>query len=165
MAIEIQRAIAGQYRAGLRMLRQSIERCPDDLWCAVADKHPRTFWRIAYHTVYYTHMYLHPKLEDFVEWERHVAHAPILWDDDEDGVPPDETPYSQADLIDYLDLVDSDLDRLVNQIDFESLNSGFDWYKIPKLDHQLVTLRHLGIHIGQLQELIYARGIELDWMR
>ncbi len=144
------------------MLRQSIERCPDDVWAAGA--HPRTFWRVTYHTLYYTHLYLMPKLEDFKEWDQHQNQAKILWDDDEDGIPPMEVTYTQADMLEYLDQIDGNLAAWLDAIDFDSPESGFYWYKIPKLDHQILNVRHLGVHVGQLQELLYAQDIDLDWV-
>ncbi len=51
-------ALKGQYHAGLRMLRQAIEVCPDDLW--EGGDHPNQFWHVAYHGLFYTHLYLQP---------------------------------------------------------------------------------------------------------
>lgn len=144
------------------MLRQCIEKCPDDLW--QAGEHPRTFWRIAYHAAFYTHFYLSPTMDDFRPWERHQGQAKILWDDDETGLPPREVTYSQSELVGYIDALSARIDELVAANDLSSSESGFDWYPIPKLDHQLVSVRHLGTHVGQLQELLYARGIDLDWV-
>ncbi len=45
-----------QYKASFDMLRQAVERCPDDLW--LEGTHPRNTWRIAYHAANYTHLYL-----------------------------------------------------------------------------------------------------------
>ncbi|MBX7136226.1 MAG: DinB family protein [Fimbriimonadaceae bacterium] len=163
-ASELKRAMKGQYHAGLAMLRQCIERCPDDLWGSVTSEHPRTFWRIAYHTIFYTHLYLMSKYEDFVPWEKDCWHGRVLWDDDEEGMPPVETTYTQAELLEYLDLVDRGVDVWVDAIDYGSTESGFSWYSIPKLDHQILNIRHLGIHTGQLQELLYAKGVDLDWV-
>lgn len=144
------------------MLRQCVENCPDDLW--QAGEHPRTFWRIAYHAAFYTHFYLSPSIDHFRPWDRHEAQAKILWDDDEAGVPPHEVTYSQADLVGYINVISSRIDEMIAANDLASAESGFDWYPIPKLDHQIVSIRHLGTHVGQLQELLYARNIELDWV-
>lgn len=161
--MELKPALIGQYRAGLAMVRQCIEVCPDDVWAA-ANEHPRTFWRIAYHALFYTHFYCMPDHESFTPWDRHVAHGVVLWDDDEDGIPPDETTYSQVDLLGYVDFVSANIGDWVNALDLSSAESGFPWYPIPKLDHQLVNLRHLGIHLGQLQERLFAVGIDTDWV-
>ncbi len=161
--MDVKPALIGQYRAGLAMVRQCVEVCPDEVWSA-ATEHPRTFWRIAYHALFYTHFYCMPDHETFTPWAKHVPHGVILWDDDEDGVPPAETTYSQADLLEYVDFISANIGDWVAALDLESQQSGFPWYKIPKLDHQLVNLRHLGIHLGQLQERLFAVGIDTDWV-
>lgn len=161
MPMEIKRALKGQYRAGLAMLRQCIERCPDDLW--EAGEHPRNFWRIAYHAVFYTHLYLQVNEEAFQPWEKHRKHVPSLWEDHR-GAPPVDPPYSREETLAYLDLVYEQVDEWVDLIDLDAQQSGFDWYPIPKLDHQILNVRHLQGHVGQLQELLYARGVDLDWV-
>lgn len=62
-------ALKGQYHAGLRMLRQAIEVCPDDLW--EGGDHPNQFWHVAYHGLFYTHLYLQPDEAAFTAWEGH----------------------------------------------------------------------------------------------
>lgn len=160
--MDVKAALKGQYKAGLAMLQGCIEACPDDLWSE--GKHPRAFWRIAYHCLFYTHFYLMPDEARFTPWHRHQNQARILWDDDEDGLPPAETTYSRAELLEYLHQVYESVDDWVDALDLDAHESGFPWYPIPKLDHQLVNIRHLGIHVGQLQELLYARDIDVDWV-
>ena len=160
--MEIKRALKGQYKAGLAMLRECIEVCPEDMWSA--GEHPRTFWRIAYHALFYTHLYLMTDEAAFVPWELHQNQAKILWDDDEEGVPPVETTFSQAQMLDYLELVVAGVDGWVDLVDLDSDQAGFSWYSIPKLDHQILNVRHLGVHVGQLSELLMTRGIDTDWI-
>ncbi|MBN8691178.1 MAG: DinB family protein [Armatimonadetes bacterium] len=162
--MELQAALKGQYKAGLAMLRQCVEDCPDDLWALAPSGHPRTFWRIAYHALFYTHLYLMPMKSDFVPWEKHQSQATCLWDDDEEGIPPEETTYSKSEVLSYLDWIVKQVDAWVDALDLASPKSGFSWYRIPKLDHQLVNLRHLGTHTGQLQELLFARGMDSNWI-
>jgi len=163
--MELKGALAGQFRAGLAMLRECVERCPDDLWSAVVDKPPRTFWRIAYHATFYTHFYLAQDHSEFKAWERHVNHAVMTFTEEGEELPPEDTLYSQSDLGEYIDFLSEQLAGIVEELDLESLESGFPWYpNFPKLDHVLLTLRHLGVHVGQLQELLFARGIEPDWV-
>jgi hypothetical protein len=160
--MDVAGALTGQYRAGLTMLRDCIVKCPDDLW--PAGTHPRAFWRIAYHVLFYTHFYAMPDHETFTPWPGHVNHAIVLWEDDRlDGIPPVETTYSQADVLKYLDWVMESIGGWVDALDLDATESGFPWYPIPKLDHQIVNVRHLGTHTGQLQELLMARGIDTDW--
>ena len=62
-------ALKSQYHGVLAMLRQAIERCSDELWANSEYANP--FWRIAYHTLYYTHLYLQPNEASFRPWEHH----------------------------------------------------------------------------------------------
>ena len=161
--MNIQAALKSQYHAGLGMLRQTIERCPGDLW--VAGEHPRNFWRIGYHALFYTDFYLAPNEGSFQRWERHREESQFLtglpWPPHND--PQVVEPYTQRDLIGYLDLIAAKVDVAVDQLDLSSPESGFPWYQIPKLDHQIVNIRHLQQHTGQLAERSYAEGIDLDW--
>ena len=61
--------IAGQYRASLAMLREAITKCPESLW--LAPDYPNTFWHIAYHVLYCTHMYLQNSYQECTRWEKH----------------------------------------------------------------------------------------------
>src|SRR4051812_35346073 len=63
-------ALKEQYHGGLVMLADCVENCPDDLWIAPnpqpqvpGSAEPwggveRSFWRIAFHNAYFTHLYL-----------------------------------------------------------------------------------------------------------
>lgn len=158
--MDLKPALISQYRAGLAMLRQAIERCPAELWTAGA--HPRNFWRIAYHAIFYTHFYAMHGESSFQPWAKHRRHVPSLWAD-QDG-PPVELPYSVAETLEYLDYVDSKIDEWVNELDLSRMETGFDWYPIPKLDHQLMNVRHLQGHVGQISELLMAHGVDVDWI-
>ncbi|MBL8047826.1 MAG: DinB family protein [Chthonomonas sp.] len=154
-------ALAGQFRAQLKMMRQCIELCPDELWAS--GQHPRALWRIVYHALFYTQYYLMPHHEANTPWEKHQNQAVVLWDDDEEGMPPVETTYSREDIIGYLDQIDGQVVSWLDALDLTSPESGFPWYKIPKLDHVLVNLRHLGIHLGQVQQVLFENGHDPDW--
>ncbi|MHB8636531.1 MAG: hypothetical protein ACYC96_08665 [Fimbriimonadaceae bacterium] len=155
--MNIRGALKGQYHAGLKMLRQCVERCPDTVW--VAGEHPRTFWRIAYHGTFFTHLYLQQNEAAFRPWEKAVADADCLWES-----PPVIEAYSKADMLDYIDLVDSQVDATVDALDLETSDSGFPWYpSIDKLGHELMNIRHLQGHVGQLSERLMADGVDTDW--
>lgn len=154
-------ALVGQYRATLAMLRQQIEVCPNDVW--VGGTHPRNFWRIVYHALFYAHLYAMQREEDFVPWTQHREGATSLWDDD---VPPPVViePYSQTELLSYLDHIYENIEPWVDRLDLTTPDPGFYWYKIPKLDHQILSIRHVNGHVGQLSELLMAHEIDTDWV-
>ena len=159
--MDLKRALKGQYHAGLAMLRETIEKCPEDLW--VSGEHPRNPWRIAYHAIFYTHLYLMTSEEAFQPWDKHREHIRKLWIDEEEP-PPVEAPYTKEETLEYLEMVNAAVDGWVDAVDLESTASGFSWYSIPKLDHQLLNVRHLQGHVGQLSELVMATGADLDWV-
>jgi hypothetical protein len=155
---ELRSALVKQYLASLEMLREVVTVCPEELW--VSGVHPRNYWRIVYHALYYTHLYLAPDEKSFVPWENHRDEARILWDK-----PKVETPYSPSELLEYLDLIVKHVPGAVEALDLNKKSSGFAWYpNMGKLDHQLVNLRHLQGHVGQLSDRLMAIGIETDWV-
>jgi hypothetical protein len=163
--MELKRSLAGQFRAGLAMLRECVELCPNDLWSKTLEAPPRNFWRIAYHAAFYTHFYLSPAHDQFTPWPKHVDHAVMTFAEDGEKMPPEGAIYSQTDLLEYIDFISENMDKMLERVDLDGPDSGFPWYpNFPKLDHVLLTLRHLGIHVGQLQELLFERNIDPDWI-
>lgn len=140
------------------MLRETVEICPEELW--KSGEHPRAYWRIAYHATFYTHLYMMQNMESFRKWEKGRDECRSLAEGPE-GVEA----YSKSDILEYVDLLDSHVDAAVDALDLDSSETGFSWYpNMAKLDHQLMNLRHLQGHVGQLSELLMANGIETTWM-
>src|SRR5688572_18507228 len=83
--------LKSQYHAALAMLRETLERCPDDLWTST--EHRNSFWQIAYHTLFFTHLYIQPNEAAFRPWEHHQAAQY------EDGIPDEPDPNSSLPLI------------------------------------------------------------------
>jgi hypothetical protein len=98
--------------------------------------------------------------ESFRKWEkgrdecRSLAQGP-------EGVDA----YSKAEILEYIDLLDAHVDAAVDALDLDAGDTGFSWYtKMTKLDHQLMNLRHLQGHVGQMSEILMANGIETTWI-
>ncbi len=161
--MDVQAALKGQYHAALAMLHQEIERCPEDLW--VSGQHPRNYWRIVYHTLFYTHLYLMPTVDDFVPWRLNRQHSECLYELDEDSneMPPEDPPYSREELLEYCQMVDALVDPGVDRLDLDATTCGIPWYNMSKLEHQMLNIRHAQGHVGQLSELCLAAGVDLDW--
>jgi hypothetical protein len=154
--MDIRSALKGQYHASLAMLRSAIEVCPEAMW--ESGEHPRTFWRLAYHTLFYSHLYLLQSDEGFVPWAKHVKGYENVYDGS-----PDVPPISKEDILEYLSFVDVMVDHQVDTLDLDTLDCGFSWYSVPKLDHQLVNLRHIQEHTGQLRDRLFEAGFDLRW--
>ena len=163
----LRHALKRQYRAGLAMLRDAVERCPDDAW---SDRAPtNAFWQVAYHVLYFTHLYLQPDLEAFRPWPGHqgdVQHEDGIAGpaDPQSPLPLLPLPYGKAQVLAYADHVDALVDG-VDALDLHADSSGFSWYAMGKLEHQLVNLRHLAHHVGQLADRVRAAtGEGVRWV-
>jgi hypothetical protein len=166
--MKLRQALKEQYHAGLAMLAECVEKCPESMW--LEGEHPRTFWRIAFHAAFFTHLYLGQKEEAFQPWpgRREGIHH-RLWEEPA-YVEPYELPegaeiYGRSEILDYLRFVDALVEPTVDHLDLDADETGFSWYKnMSKLSHQLMNLRHIQGHVGQLSELLMARGIDTDWV-
>ena len=146
-------ALKSQYHAALAMLREAVDRCPDEEW--LSRDHKNAFWQIAYHVLYFTHLYLQADEAAFDRWTQHRGV--------DDGTSAE--PYTKAQVLEYWNFVDRMVDGAVDALDLENPESGFWWYKMSKLEHQLVNLRHVQHHAAQLADrLRSAADIGINWV-
>ncbi len=156
--------LRSQFRAALAMLEQAIERCPAPLWNDPSDKVP--FWRIAYHALFYTHLYLQDSVEAFTPWSGHREHyqflGPLPWPPH--ALPAIGEPYAVEDLRAYLSFCRQQIEDRIARVDLDAA-SGFPWLPMNKLELLLYTLRHLQQHTGELMERLGTRAaIDVDWI-
>jgi hypothetical protein len=156
-----------QYHASLAMLRQTIEQCPDGIW--ISD-HLNSFWQIAYHALFYTHLYLQPNEAAFQPWEHHQAKVQspdglTFPPDPKSDLPVAPEPYSKTEVLAYWNFVDQMVDSAVDLLDLTCPESGFWWYKCSKLEHQFISIRHIQHHMAQLADrLRTASNISTKWV-
>jgi hypothetical protein len=158
--------LKNQFHMALATLREAIERCPDDLWL---DTRPRNaFWQVAYHTLFFAHYYLGRDAASFQRWAEHQRD-----NQNEDGIPGDPDPgsslplaprpYSRDQALRYWAIIDGMVDRSVDAMDLGWNESGFH-YRMSKLEHQLVNLRHIQHHAAQLADRLRdAADIGVTW--
>ena len=158
-AIDILRsALKSQYHATLAMVRAAINRCPDDLWIRNGG-HANPFWRIAYHMLYYTHLYLQPNNRTFRPWEHHQRGIQHM-----DRPPQTGRPYPKVEVLAYWGICESMVDDAVDALDLSNPQSGFSWYKVSKAEHQIINIRHIQYHEAQLADrLRAATGAGVNW--
>jgi len=168
--MELRQALKGQYHAGLAMLAECVEKCPEEMW--LEDKHPRTFFRIAFHAAFFTHVGMGQNEAAFqlTPWpRRRMGIHPGLWEDpaylEPYELPEGAESYERSEMLDYIRFVDTLVDPNVDQLDLASDESGFSWSpNISKMSQALQNLRHLQGHIGQLSERLMAKGIDTNWI-
>ncbi len=156
--------IRSQYKASLEMLKQAIIKCPESIWDDPVDK--TKFWRIAYHALFYVHLYLQSSEQEFIPWEKHRKDHQFLgtisWDSNRQ--PEIGEPFTKVDLLDYLDLCLQQVDEKTEKLILEA-ESGFTWLPFNKFELQIYTLRHTQQHTGELMERLGSRAaIDLDWI-
>jgi hypothetical protein len=156
--------IGSQYQACLEMLKQCIGKCPESMWDSAEDR--SKFWHVAYHALFYTHLYLQDSEHDFQPWSRHRPEYQFIgqlpWPP---HAPPDNgEPYDKDSILDYLGFCQQEVGARVPQLNLES-DSGFDWLPFGKLELQFYNIRHLQQHTGELMERLGARAdVRIDWV-
>ena len=161
-------ALKSQYHAALAMLRETIQRCPDDTWSN--DEHLNSCWQIAYHTLFFTHLYMQRNEAAFVPWAFHqsdVQHPDGMTGptDPDSALPLIPQPYTKEQVLEYWSVCDRMVDDAVDDLDLNSQESGFGWYKVPKLEHQLINIRHIQHGAAQLADrLRSAANVGIEWV-
>ncbi len=155
--------IRSQYLAALEMLNQAILQCPEELWEDA--RFPNQFWQIAYHVLFYTHLYLQPTEEDFLPWEKHKQdyHS---FEGLTEAVPDPQNiiPYTKPEVLEYLEFCRREVNLRVVSLDLEA-ESGFYWLPFNKMELQFYNIRHLQHHTGDLSERLGSNAdIHIRWV-
>ena len=159
------RQIISQYKASLKMLKNTIEACPEELWTLKSKSN--TFWHLAYHCLWFTNLYLSKSLEEFEDWPGHRADYQALGPIPHEGnrLPVIGAPYSKDEALGFLEEILSGLDKSVESYPLSN-PSGFFWLPFDKLELHLYNLRHIHHHTGQLmQKLKEHTGESVGWVR
>jgi len=165
---QLRSVLKSQYHASLAMLRDAVERCPADVW--LSREHKNAFWQVAYHTLFFTHLYLQRDEAGFRPWAQHqaaVQHQDGFAGraDPNSPLPLIPNPYTQQQVLAYLTFCDHMVDAAVDELDLDSPECGFWWYKLSKLEHQFVNIRHVQHHTAQLADrLRSAADIGIAWV-
>jgi hypothetical protein len=162
---ELRRALASQYHAALAMLKQTIENCPETLW--TGERFTNQFWQVAYHALFYAHLYLQKDDKSFIPWEHarpdYQFLGPLPWPPHDQ--PKIGQPYSKAEVLAYWSVCDAMIEDAIEQLDLAAPECGFWWYRMGKLEHQLTNIRHIQHHTGQLADrLRWEASIAIDWI-
>ncbi len=146
------------------MLKQTITQCPESIWNNPDDK--TKFWHIAYHALFYTHLYVQDSEKSFKPWSKHRAEynfmGQVPWPPH--AAPKIGEPYGKDNLLEYLAFCQQHIAERLPQLNMEG-ESGFDWLPFSKLETLIYTLRHLQQHTGELMERLGTRAdVEINWV-
>lgn len=136
-------ALTTQYEAALSMLNHCLEACPPEHWEGKIAQ--GTFRWVAYHTLFFTDLYLSANNEAFIRRDLHERGG------DERG-PEACVGLSKEDALVYVPLCREKMLVCVTGETAESLAgpSGFSWYDVTRGEMHLVNIRHIQHHTGQL---------------
>ena len=156
--------LASQYLASLAMLENAVKACPESLWRDPAYKN--RFWHVAYHVLFFTHLYLAADLGTYHPWENHRTDAELLgpkpWAPHEQLAPVE--PYTPAEILAFLAFIRAEVASVLPGLDLAA-PSGFDWLPMRKLELQLYNIRHLMLHTGELSDRLgSAYGLDMPWV-
>ena len=160
-----QAALQSQFLATLAMLTQIVDRCPADVWDHPADAN--RVWHIAYHALFYAHLYLSPTDAQMEPWPKARENYNILGDTM--PFPPHDPvdhsiPYSQDDIHEYIAFCRDQVHKQMAAVDLAAAESGFAWIPLSKFELQLYNLRHLQSHVGELAHRLWIDGVSTDWI-
>lgn len=157
--------IQSQYHATLDMLKEAIRVCPADLW--IDPSFTNAFWHVAYHAIFYTHLYLSERLESFVPWSKGRPEYEFLGDKlpwPPHNKPNVGEPYTKDEVLEYMAFCRQQVDAKVAALDLEA-ESGFDWLPFSKLELQFYNIRHTQHHTGQLSERLRTQtDTGINWI-
>jgi hypothetical protein len=149
--MNVHETLAKQYRASLEALADAIRKCPDSLW--LAPSYPNKYWRIAYHALFFAHLYLEDSEETFRAWPKHRAEYQFLgrlpWPPHNE--PKIGEPFTKDECLEYLEFCRAEVDSRLPALDL-SAPSGFHWLRFDKLETQIYNIRHIQHHTGQLSD-------------
>src|SRR2546423_13716325 len=119
--MDLRRDLKEQSHAGLAMLAECVEKCPDDLW--TSGTHPRAFWRIALHAAFFTQLYLGQNEAAFQPWPGTRGDSRELW-----KLVMDDEPYQRNEVLEYIAFIDALTDPTIDSLDLDAAETGFCWY-------------------------------------
>lgn len=159
----MKKEIISQYKASLKMLKDVIEKCPDNLWDS--SEYENSYWRIAYHALFYTSLYLSKSINTFTPWKNHKENYECLGSFTFEKKPVViKGEYSKKEIIEYWESIFADCEEFVNNTSLED-ESGFFWLPMTKGELHLYNIRHIQHHTGQLIERLHQKGIKgINWI-
>jgi hypothetical protein len=141
----------GQYEASLCMMNQCVQACNPQNWEGkIAND---TFRQVAYHSLFFTDLYLSPNEKTFTLRDFHHRGG------DERGPTASKGLTSEETLV-YASIC---REKMIESLAAETLHSlegesGFSWRKISRGEMHIYNIRHLQHHVGQLSA--YLRRVD-----
>ena len=141
-----------QYGKALNLMQKAVEQFDTALWLD-GDNYGDPAWRIAYHGLFYTNLYLAPTAADLVPWPGEKKEQQRLKGgrDSLREAPAADEPYTREEILQFISHIRVLLEGYLD--DFRPEQDCWpDWYDENRMEFHLNNLRHLQHHIGALVE-------------
>jgi uncharacterized damage-inducible protein DinB len=146
--------LTGQFEAALCMLSECITTCPPEHWDGrIANN---TFRQVAYHTLFFTDLYLSPSEDGFSLRDLHRRGG------DERASKAPSPGLTQDETVAYAAVCRGKAVETLAAETPDSLarGSGFSWLALSRGELHLYSIRHVQHHTGQLSA--YLRRIPVN---
>jgi len=152
--------LASQYKASLGLLRQTLEKVPEEQW--KTEEYNNPYWQIGYHILWSVKFYLEANPESYVPFDNAIEGAESLGGS-QDWENPDENVkvggfHTKEELLSFTDDIVKTLKQKIEALPLD-VNSGFEWYPYSRLELHINTIRHIQHHSAQIIERLKAKGI------
>ncbi len=152
--------LASQYKASLGMLRQTLEKVPEEQWNT--DEYNIPNWQIAYHVLWGTRFYLRANPETYRPFDEAIEGAESLcgsqdWENPDEGVKL-EGIHTKDELFSFINNIEKNLLQKIGSLPLDG-NSGFEWYPYSRLELHINNIRHIQHHTAQIIERLKSKGI------
>ena len=154
----LNRILTSQFHAALLMLRECIEKCPEDHWDSLIARY--TFWQVAYHTLCMVDCRL--DLSDEA-WQPHPLFHPAGRADLEDEYP--SRRFTRPELLAYFTFCQNKLTAAIPSETAAALNAPAPGFPFSRAELHLQSIRHIQHHTGQLSASLRRVGVETRWVK
>jgi hypothetical protein len=139
--------LVGQYEASLAMFNQCLAACPEEHWDGKIANGP--FRWVAYHTLFFTDLYLTPTEHQFTLRDLHQRGG-------DEREPVASSGLSKEDTLSYVPICRQKVHESIADETAETLAgpSGFSWYPCTRGELHVISIRHIQHHAGQLSAYV-----------
>lgn len=158
--------VSNQYQAALRTVSRCIDQCPDEIWNELVGN--LKFCQVAFHTLFFTDIYLGKNLAAAYEQSFHLENAEVFEGYEELEKGPPKAIYTRSFINDYLNHCREKASQVIAQETEESLSKrpGFDWHEVSRAELHFYNIRHIQHHAAQMSlRLRLDTGEGVDWVR
>ena len=158
--------IANQYEATLCTLNTCVDRCPETAWDAPVANW--TFCQVAFHTLFFTDLYLSQNEDSFRRQPFHRDNEHIFRDYEELEDRPPTLRYDKTSIKRYMTHCRNKASEVVAAETAETLKAqpGFKWLTFSRAEVHVCNIRHIQHHAAQLTlRLRIDAKVDIPWVR